>query len=116
MISIIDEGGPLDYNILDNLKLLFIQNGLMKEINNNNVENNISEEDSIPSDKEEKLDDNINEINSKDSMPKKDEVLKGEDLYLINGDDLLEEYINKRKHPKKKKLYYNFLKNLEIEN
>ncbi len=45
-------------------------------------------------------------------ISKKEEVLKGEELNLINGDDLLEEAINKRKYPKKKKTKVNFLPDL----
>ena len=37
-------------------------------------------------------------------ISKKEEVLKGEELNLINGDDLLEDDINKRKYPKKRSL------------
>ena len=72
---------------------------MIKEDNNENI--NYLDENSNSSDKEEELD-FLDDKNSKDSKSKNEEVLKGEELYLINGDDLLEEAINKRKYPKKK--------------
>ena len=74
---------------------------MIKEDNNENI--NFLDENSNSSDKEEELD-FLDDKNSKDSKSKNEEVLKGEELYLINGDDLLEEAINKRKYPKKRRL------------
>ena len=113
MTKILDAVSPFGYDVQDNLKLVFVKNGLIKGDNNEII--NSLDGNSLSSDKEEELD-ILDDKNSKDFKSKKEEVLKGEELNLINGDDLLEEAINKRKYPKKKKTKVNFLADLEFKN
>ena len=86
MISILNAIGPFDYDIIDNLKDLF-NDFLDKESLNNDNYNNIEEEKEFYIDEKE--------INNKKEIKK--ESLTSEEIYLINGDSLIEENIQKRK-------------------
>ena len=92
MISILNILGPFDYDIIDNLKDLFnefLDNESRNDDNLNN--NNIEEEKESSSDEKE--------LENKKTVKK--ESLTSEEKYLINGDVLIEEHIQKRKKIKK---------------
>ena len=71
MTTILDAISPFCYDVQDNLKLLLVKKGLIKEDNNEII--NFLEENGISSDKEEELD-ILDDKNSKDFKSKKEEA------------------------------------------
>ena len=114
MIKILEILGIFNDNIIDNIINVFIKNKILISEDNENIiegedrdENIKEEEDSDICSKEEEMSGSTNlNINSniKSVVKKNNQSLKGCDLYLLNGDDVLEDNIEKNK--KRKKINY----------
>ena len=100
----------MDDNIIENLKFVFTEKGLL--LNDINNEDNKSEECEEIDDSEvdNNLTNEINIIKSENTKEKYDDF-----NYLLNGDVLLEEKFNRRKNKNKKTTRVcNMLDDLEI--
>ena len=96
-ISLLENVGDLDDNIIENLKFVFTEKGLLLS-DINNEDNKLEECEEIDdSEVDNNLTNEINKIKSEDAKEKYDDS-----NYLLNGDVLLEEKLNRRKNKNKK--------------
>ena len=96
-ISLLENVGDLDDNIIENLKFVFTEKGLLLS-DINNEDNKLEECEEIDdSEVDNNLTNEINKIKSEDTKEKYDDS-----NYLLNGDVLLEEKLNRRKNKNKK--------------
>ena len=119
IVSIIDNIGDFNDNIIDNIKSVFINNNILKEDENsefkneNQPNNEIIEDEEYEDEEEEEKDinDNIEKYN-KDSIVDKNKDF----IYLYNGDVYYEEKIKSKKIRKKNKLSKtnNILNDLDV--
>ena len=109
-ISLLENVGDLDDNIIENLKFVFTEKGLLLS-DINNEDNKLEECEEIDdSEVDNNLTNEINKIKSEDTKEKYDDF-----NYLLNGDVLLEEKLNRRKNKNKKTTRVcNMLDDLEI--
>ena len=100
----------MDDNIIENLKFVFTEKGLLLS-DINNEDNKLEEcEETDDSEVDNNLTNEINKIKSEDTKEKYDDF-----NYLLNGDVLLEEKLNRRKNKNKKTTRIcNMLDDLEI--
>ena len=96
-ISLLENVGDLDDNIIENLKFVFTEKGLLLS-DINNEDNKLEECEEIDdSEVDNNLTNEINKIKSEDTKEKYDDS-----NYLLNGDVFLEEKFNRRKNKNKK--------------